>query len=469
MARGSGSSGSYSYRQWAAAERAAQRERERQEKEKEQARIAAEAAARDEEAISKTAAIEQTVAGLESLLRSSLTRDPRVNFTSLKRAPVVPPLRLGHLATPLPAPQWADFAPQQPNGLQRMLGGTGRYQREHEEAERAFALAQARHQSQEATREAKVAEARSLWQRSAAETKRGVDAHNAHVDELAAGFRERDRFAVSEYVQVVLDRSPYPSGFPAERHVGYVPESSLLVVEWFLPTIDIVPEHKIFKHVKARKAVEPVARTLADTQRIYNGIIAQVAVRTVREVFAATPEDMVSTVVFNGHVETINPATGRTVRPPLISMRATREKFNELVLSEPRFDPVASIKRHFFATISPHPEELKAIEPVMLFSRADPRVIESIDVISGLDQRPNLLELTPKEFEAFVQNLFTKMGYETDQFRASNDGGIDCMAYKRDPVAPMKIAVQAKLYTKTVQPTHVRDLFGTMRVIQRIL
>jgi restriction system protein len=37
------------------------------------------------------------------------------------------------------------------------------------------------------------------------------------------------------------------------------------------------------------------------------------------------------------------------------------------------------------------------------------------------------------------------------------------MAYKRDPVAPMKIAVQAKLYTKTVSPTHVRDLYGTMQ------
>jgi restriction system protein len=132
------------------------------------------------------------------------------------------------------------------------------------------------------------------------------------------------------------------------------------------------------------------------------------------------------------------------------------------VLSEPLFDPVASITRHFFAAISPHPEELRAIDPVMPFSRADPRVIEAVDVISSLDQRPNLLDIAPKEFESFIQNLFTKMGYETDQYRSSGDGGIDCMAYKRDPVAPMKIAVQAKLYTKTVPPTHVRDLYGTM-------
>ncbi|HMD91000.1 MAG TPA: hypothetical protein VKG80_00005, partial [Trebonia sp.] len=75
-------------------------------------------------------------------------------------------------------------------------------------------------------------------------------------------------------------------------------------------------------------------------------------------------------------------------------MRATKDKFEELVLSEPRFDPVASIKRHFFATISPHPEELTAIEPVMPFSQADPRAVEAIDVISSLDQRPNLLDLS---------------------------------------------------------------------------
>lgn len=363
---------------------------------------------------------------------------------------------------PVPAPQWEDYAPR-PGGLQRVFSSAQRQQATLAQAQQRFDQAQRQQQLEEAERLRKVAAARVAWNHQAADAMRQADAHNAHIDELVRGIREHDRFAVSEYVQMVLDQSPYPPGFPAERHAGYVPESSLLAVEWFLPTFEVVPEHKAFKHVKARKAVEPVARTLADAQRIYNGVIAQVAVRTVREVFAVTPQDMVSTVVFNGHVDTVDPATGQRIRPPLISMRATREKFDELVLTEPRLDPVASIKRHFFATISPHPEELKAVEPVMLFERADPRVIESIDVISTLDQRPNLLELKPKEFETFIQNLFTKMGYETDQFRASADGGIDCMAYKRDPVAPMKIAVQAKLYTRTVSPTHVRDLFGTMQ------
>jgi restriction system protein len=458
MPRGSGSSGSYSYRDWAAAERARQQAAKQADKD----RIAAESQARDDEAAAKTAAIEQRVVELEGLLRSSLTREPRIKIASLKRTASVPPLDLGPLATPIPVPQWEDHAPRS-GGLQRLFSSAQRQQATLAEAQQRFGQAQREHQLQEAERLRKVAQARTAWNQQAAEAMRQVDAHNAHIDELVKGLRGHDRFAVSEYVQMVLDRSPYPDGFPAERRAGYVPESSLLAVEWYLPTFEIVPGHKAFKHVKTRKAVESIPRALADAQRIYNGIIAQVAVRTVREVFAVTPEDMVSTVVFNGHVDTIDPATGQRIRPPLISMRATRAQFSKLVLAEPRFDPVASIKRHFFATISPHPEEVKGIDPVMPFSRADPRVIESVDVISTLDQRPNLLDLSPKDFEAFIQNLFTKMGYETDQYRASADGGIDCMAYKRDPVAPMKIAVQAKLYTKTVAPTHVRDLFGTMQ------
>jgi restriction system protein len=67
-----------------------------------------------------------------------------------------------------------------------------------------------------------------------------------------------------------------------------------------------------------------VALPLADSERFYKAVIAQVAVRTVREVFEATPDDMVSAVLFNGHVDTVDPATGGKIRPPLISMRATR-------------------------------------------------------------------------------------------------------------------------------------------------
>jgi restriction system protein len=161
MARGSGSSGgSYSYREWAAAERADQREREQRERKAEKSRVAVQVAARDAEAAARTEATERRVAELESLLRSSLIRDPRISFDSLKITATVPPLNLGAVADPIPAPRWADFAPKPPSGLGRMFGGSQRYQASYQAAERAFATAQADHQRQEAGRQRKVAETR---------------------------------------------------------------------------------------------------------------------------------------------------------------------------------------------------------------------------------------------------------------------------------------------------------------------
>jgi restriction system protein len=242
-----------------------------------------------------------------------------------------------------------------------------------------------------------------------------------------------------------------------------VPESFLLAVEWYLPPVDVVPHHKAFRHIKTRKVVEPTPRPVTEVRQIYQNVIAQIALRALREIFDSTPEDMISTVVFNGRVHDVDPLTGQKIQPYLITLRATRQQFMPLILDEPKFNPVECVRRYFFADISPHPDELIPVEPVMPFSMADPRVIDPIDVISGIDKRPNLLELTPKEFEAFIQNLFTKMGFDTKLYQASGDGGIDCVAYDPHPITGGKFIVQAKLYTRTVQPTHVRDLWGSVQ------
>ena len=261
----------------------------------------------------------------------------------------------------------------------------------------------------------------------------------------------------------MLDQSPYPTNFPAERSAGYVPESSLLAVEWYLPPVDVVPEQKAFRHVKTRKVVEPTARPQPEIRLIYQSVIAQIALRTLREVFDSVPDEMISTVVFNGRVHAIDPVTGQKIQPHLITLRATREKFSTLVLDEPKLKPVECVRRHFFADISPHPDELIPVEPVMPYSMADPRIVDPVDIISDLDKRPNLLELSPKQFEEFIQNLFTKMGYDTKLYQATGDGGIDCVAYDPHPISGGKFIVQAKLYTRTVQPTYVRDLWGTVQ------
>lgn len=93
----------------------------------------------------------------------------------------------------------------------------------------------------------------------------------------------------------------------------------------------------------------------------------------------------------------------------------------------------------------------------------DPRFVAESDALSGLDQRPNLMELSPTEFESLIQNLFTKMGLEARQTRPSRDGGVDCVAWDPRPIFGGKVVIQAKRYKNTVGVSAVRDLFGTLQ------
>src|SRR5205823_13227884 len=167
----------------------------------------------------------------------------------------------------------------------------------------------------------------------------------------------------------------------------------------------------------------------------------------------------IDSVVFNGHVNAIDKGTGQSVYPCLVTLRATRDVFSMINLAN--VDSQACLKT-LSASVSPNPGELVAVRPVLEFRMVDPRFVEESDVLSTLDQRPNLMELTPGEFESLITNLFEKMGLETRLTQASRDGGVDCVAYDTRPVFGGKVVIQAKRYKHTVGVSAVRDLFGTM-------
>lgn len=164
--------------------------------------------------------------------------------------------------------------------------------------------------------------------------------------------------------------------------------------------------------------------------------------------------------MFNGHVDTTDSGSGQRIHPCLVTVRTTRETFNQLDLTH--VEPLACLK-HLSAGVSKSPAELVAVRPVLEFNMVDPRFVAESDALSELDQRPNLMELTPTEFEALIQNLFTKMGLEARQTRASRDGGVDCVAYDPRPIFGGKVVIQAKRYKNTVGVSAVRDLFGTLQ------
>lgn len=187
--------------------------------------------------------------------------------------------------------------------------------------------------------------------------------------------------------------------------------------------------------------------------------MAQSALRTLYEVFQADRTGHIETVVFNGHLDTLDRSTGKPIRPCLVTVRTTKHAFAELDLAN--VEPAACLK-HLGANVSRSPTELLPVRPVLEFDMVDRRFVQETDVLSGLDQRPNLMDLTPGEFENLITNLFSKMGLDTKQTQASRDGGVDCVAFDPRPIFGGKVVIQAKRYKGTVGVAAVRDLYGTV-------
>ena len=88
----------------------------------------------------------------------------------------------------------------------------------------------------------------------------------------------------------------------------------------------------------------------------------QEKLRTLHEIFSATPPEVVEAVVFNGRVSTIDRATGKPARPHLLSVSAERSIFQDLVLAA--VDPAACLVR-LNALVSPNPFDMEAVDRIL--------------------------------------------------------------------------------------------------------
>jgi len=402
----------------------------------------------------------QDVAGLQMLLADTLAVDDFLDFDALKEAAPKPVFSPGQLAVAEPAPDPDAFSPPRPTGLRAYLpGAKEKYQAQWEQGRQAYEAAVAEHQQREADRVRRLEAAKAEHARKVAGVEARLAAQHAEVEAFKADFQAGKQQAVTQYFALVLEASRYPDGFPQRFRLAYVPESRQLVVEYELPGYERVPTVGGYRYVKAGGKITQTARPAAARKALYKSVVAQVTVRTLHELFEADRGGLVETVVFNGHVETVNAATGRTERPCLVTLRTIRDVFLDRDFS--RVDPEACLL-DLSASLSKSPAELVPVRPVLDFNMVDPRFVEEADVLSGLDQRPNLMELKPAEFESLITNLFTKMGLESRMTQPSRDGGVDCVAFDNRAIFGGKVIIQAKRYKNTVPVSAVRDLFGSV-------
>jgi len=434
------------------------REQARLAKEREKARQLQHVETQQHTAEAKSAAVERQIKGLDEILTGILSL-PTLTFAVLKVTPEVPRFDPGPTGVAESAPGWEDFAVPEPGPLRRLFGGATRHERQMVEAQARFAAATSAYGQREANRKRALAAAWAGYERMAADIRAKAAAENAALETRKAGFAAGDPEAVEWFVSRVLETSRYPDGFPRQSQLAYRPENRDVVVEFELPPQTVVPAVRGYRYVKARDAIDPLPRPPTDVKQRYARLIACVALRTLHEIFAATPGDVVEAVVFNGRVNTIDRATGKPARPHLLSVEAERATFEDLVLVA--VEPAACLKR-LNALVSPNPFDLEAVEPFITFDLKRFRFTDDMDVVAGLDSRPNLLKLSPTEFEHLVRQLFIAMGAEAWTTIPSKDGGVDAVATSKNLFFGGVCLIQAKRWTSVVGLEAVHALSGVM-------
>ena len=304
------------------------------------------------------------------------------------------------------------------------------------------------------------------WEAELAEYKTNQDATNAEVDALRRKYEEwagDNGQTIEEHTELVLNASDYPDWIKVDFDLGYNVETKTTIINYTLPQQASMPTVQSVTYVQTRDELQQKFISKREQEQLYEGALHQIALRTMRELYATDEVEAFDAIVFNGWIESVNPATGQPSNNCIMSVQARREEFLEINLEsvEPRacYRALKGVSAAKLATLTP-------IRPILQMDTDDRRFVESRDVAADLSGESNLATMDWEDFEHLVREIFEKEfvseGGEVRVTQASRDGGVDAIAFDPDPIRGGKYVIQAKRYTRTVGVDAVRDLFGTV-------
>jgi len=350
--------------------------------EREAARLHAEAQLA--EVASLNAQLAETYDEIDSILSATLDVDDFVDLEQLRVVAEHPPSGRTDLEveTPPTAPIVAPpepvlIEPEAPKGLGGVFGGKKKHAEEVAATQAAFDAAHQAWQAETAAiparqlkqiqerdaaeqqRLALLEQSRDEYRRECEERQVTADEANARLDELIRGLHVGEDSAIQEYVGIVLGNSVYPEALSVEHEFEFDSQLNELALTVLVSSPDRLPTEKEYKYVKARDELTSTSLPKKEQKDRYEGVICQVAVRTLHEVFEADRAGHVNTIALTVATEAVDPATGLNQRTPLVAVAGERASFVAFDLSN--VIPPATLQ-HLGASVSKSAYDLVGID-----------------------------------------------------------------------------------------------------------
>ncbi len=422
-------------------------------------------------AAQRTEEARQAITSIEDTLKTALKRkkqDYWANLLEKSEFAEPPPARPGRLQAPAKPLQAEPKYNPAPTFLDRIFPSRLQLKRAKATLQFKHDLEQWQKQMKE-LKEKAIAIAREYtsdmedWKRRKDEYLVSRKWNNASVNMRKQEYLKGSPEAIEDYCRMVLSDSEYPETFPKHFELNYNHDNKILLVDYSLPNMTALPTLKEVKYVQTRDEITEIKLADSAREKLYDGLLYQIVLRSVYELYQADQTELLEGVVFNGWVNSVDPSTGQKVNACVLSLQANRAEFLAINLAKVKpkecfrkLKGVGSSKLH----------SLSAVAPIMKLDRSDKRFVSSHDVADSLDDTYNLAAMDWEDFEHLIRELFeqefTQGGGEVKVTRASRDGGVDAIAFDPDPIRGGKIVIQAKRYTNVVGVSAVRDLYGTV-------
>ncbi len=298
------------------------------------------------------------------------------------------------------------------------------------------------------------------WQNRKENFLANQDRLNSNIDKLKKNFLSGKASAVQQVLKLILMNSNYPFKIEKEVFLEYNPINKMVVVDYFLPNLDDIPNIEGITYISANSKIRVKCISKNQLHKLYDDIVYKIILRSIHELFVVDTLDKLKSVSFNGWVKRPNSATGNDEINCIASIHVTKGEFVKINLS--KVDPKACFK-NLKGIGSSKLSGMVAIQPIIQLS-SNSKFVNPQQVV--YDESTNLASMDWEDFEHLIRELFEKEfsenGGEVKVTRASRDGGVDAIAFDPDPIRGGKIVIQAKRYTNTVGVSAVRDLYGTV-------
>jgi len=264
----------------------------------------------------------------------------------------------------------------------------------------------------------------------------------------------------NEALLIFAHNSHYLPDFLRKKYICKIAvDSRVAIIQFQFPDysdVDIVSGYKKVKY-------SDVPKFYSETQKkkLVKTCLFSLIIRSAVLAANYNPCNLFDSVIVNVEQDWFDPATGQPRSGIIATLQASNEYLNSLDLT--KLDPDSCFK-YLKGISTQNVLNSSPVRPIFVLDKEDERFVEN--KVVDIEDETNLAAMDWEDFEHLVAQLFewefAKNGVEVKVTRASRDRGVDAILFDPDPLRGGKYVLQAKRYTRTVDVSAVRDLYGTI-------